>query len=592
MNDKQRTFGQYETPVDVADVLLGFCLRQPEDRLLDPSCGNGAFLARAARLQSWLGDGAPVPGTLWGVELDPELAREAESAVPDARVIKRNFFQLNVADEEPFAGHRFSAIVGNPPYTRAEWIDRLNQAANDAWQAGFFEEQEPPPEVPPTQGHPVLNRRSGLHAYFLVHGTEFLDEGGRFGFVVPNSWLDVAYGERLKQFLLDHFSILAIIESSVERWFSEARVNTCLLVLEKNADTTRRSRNDVHLVRFLRPLSELITVDQGAPARIDFLHRFCESLVPGADHEDENIAVRVISQGRLAARERWGVLLRAPSVYRKASHSNNLVPLGQWASIQRGYTTGANKFFYLDEETVEHWNIEPEYLRPLLKSLRQVKRRTADREDCQHQLLYIPAATKLSGTGAGAYVAWGEEQGLHRRRSLASRQPWYVLPQQEPAPLLLAKGLWGRHFAPLLSDNIEVDQQLYRINLADGITPITAAALLNSAWVSLQLELNGRVNFGEGVLWLAAYELQELRVPDPRYMLAGQLNALVDAFEPLLALPVSDVQEELETVAWQAYNAVAFDIFRFSDNQANSITNSLQELVTSRQLKATSVNPY
>ncbi len=590
MNDKQRTFGQYETPVDVADVLLGFCLRQPEDRLLDPSCGNGAFLARAARLQSWLSNGAPVPGTLWGVELDPELAMEAESAVPVARVIRRNFFQLNLADEEPFGGRRFSAIIGNPPYTRAEWIDRLNQAASDAWQAGFFEEEGQPPDMPPTRGHTVLNRRSGLHAYFLVHGTEFLVEGGRFGFVVPNSWLDVAYGERLKQFLLDHFCILAIIESSVERWFSEARVNTCLLVLEKNADANNRAQNQVHLVRLLKPLSELITIDLGDPGRIEYLHRFCDSLLPGTDHGDKKIAVRVISQDRLAARERWGVLLRAPAVYRKASHSNNLVPLGQWATVQRGYTTGANNFFYLDEETIERWKIEPEFRRPLLKSLRLVKRRITGRADCQHQLLCIPADSGLSGTGAGAYVAWADEQGLHKRRSLASRQPWYSLSRQEPAPLLLAKGIWGRHFAPLLSDDIEVDQQLYRIQLADGVMPITAAALLNSAWVCLQLELNGRVNFGEGVLWMAAYELQELRVPDPRYMLAGQLNALVDAFEPLLALPVSDVNDELESVAWQAFNAVIFEILRFSDRQANSIINSLHERVTNRQLKAISVN--
>ena len=48
MTSKQRTWGQFATPTDVADLLLGFCLRRPGDRLLDPSCGDGALLRRAA----------------------------------------------------------------------------------------------------------------------------------------------------------------------------------------------------------------------------------------------------------------------------------------------------------------------------------------------------------------------------------------------------------------------------------------------------------------------------------------------------------------------------------------------------------------
>ncbi|MEJ2750661.1 MAG: hypothetical protein P8183_22560 [Anaerolineae bacterium] len=70
MNEKQRTLGQFETPPDVADLLLGFCLRQPSDWLLDPSCGDGAFLQRADLWRRWLADSpADVPpDRLWGVD--------------------------------------------------------------------------------------------------------------------------------------------------------------------------------------------------------------------------------------------------------------------------------------------------------------------------------------------------------------------------------------------------------------------------------------------------------------------------------------------------------------------------------------------
>ena len=240
----------------------------------------------------------------------------------------------------------------------------------------------------------------------------------------------------------------------------------------------------------------------------------------------------------------------------------------------------------LDSQTINKWPIESRFRRPLLKSLRHVTRRTITAADSNQQLLCIPTEADISGTAAGAYVAWGESQGFHRRTTCANRQTWYSLPDQEEASLLIAKGIWQRHFAPILLENVLVDQQLYRLRLAEGIPPIVAAALLNCAWLALQLELYGRVNFGEGVLWLAAYELLDLRLPDPRYMLPGQLTALVDAFEPLLELPVAAVHEEADNSAWQAYNFIANEIFHFSDEEARSVNKSLLERVATRRLKA------
>ncbi len=85
MTSKQRTWGQFATPTDLADLLLGLCLRQPSDRLLDPSCGEGALLARAARWQHWLAASPDdmQPDALHGVELDPATARAAAAALPE-----------------------------------------------------------------------------------------------------------------------------------------------------------------------------------------------------------------------------------------------------------------------------------------------------------------------------------------------------------------------------------------------------------------------------------------------------------------------------------------------------------------------------
>ncbi|MCA9873841.1 MAG: N-6 DNA methylase, partial [Anaerolineales bacterium] len=114
MPDKQHTLGQFETPTDVADLLLGFCLRRPSDRVLDPSCGAGAFLARAAQWLAWLGDGPQAPPeALWGVELDPETAVQAQTALPQAHILTCNFFTLTPDSATDLSG-AFDVLIGNP----------------------------------------------------------------------------------------------------------------------------------------------------------------------------------------------------------------------------------------------------------------------------------------------------------------------------------------------------------------------------------------------------------------------------------------------------------------------------------------------
>jgi hypothetical protein len=307
MTSKQRTWGQFATPTDVADLLLGFCLRRPSDRLLDPSCGDGALLRRAARWQSWLSAAAAAPprDTLYGVELDPEAAAHA-ATIAGATVLPANFFALTPGAPDLPAGWPrggFDALVGNPPYTRAEWIGRLDAAA----QLPLFADERPEAAAPSRAVPPdlmaVLTRRAGLHAYFLLHSLPFLRDRGRLGFVMPNGWLDVAYGAALKQFLLDHFRILVVIESAVERWFAAAGVNTCLLILERADDATARAANHVRFARLRRPLRELLGAADDA-RRVAAVEQLVGRLLPAADRPTGDVAVRLRRQGELVAADR------------------------------------------------------------------------------------------------------------------------------------------------------------------------------------------------------------------------------------------------------------------------------------------------
>ena len=588
MTSKRRTWGQFATPADVADILLGFCLRRPADRLLDPSCGDGALLRRATQWRAWLSDSAAAPpaGALYGVELDEEAAARA-ATVAGATVLRANFFALDTST--PLAAlvgqplGLFDALIGNPPYTRAEWIGRLSAAA----QLPLFDDTaaEPSAYGVPAALAAALSGRAGLHAYFLLHSLPFLRERGRLGFVMPNSWLDIAYGAALKRFLLDHFRVLTIIESAVERWFAGASVNTCILILERADDAADRADNRVRLARLRRPLHDLLGVEANDSRRVAAVEQLVGRLLPGSDRPAGDIAVRVCRQGDLDAEERWGARLRAPAIYLRPA-SPALVPLGHWAVIQRGHTTGANEFFYLDPYRAAALGIAPRFRRPLLKSLRGIARPQLSAGDCRHELLQIPPDVSPEGDLA-AYIAWGEARGVHRRVTCAGRQPWYSLPQQADSRLLLAKGVWQRHFAPLADESVAIDQQIYGLRLPAEWLP-AAAALLNSVWFALQCELRGRLNLGEGVLWLATYELAAVPLPNLPALGDGVRRELADAHARLGdgAMIAADTLERPDRLA---LDELVFDLVGLAAGERSAARAALRVCLNDRRVRARAV---
>ena len=141
------------------------------------------------------------------------------------------------------------AIVGNPPYVRQEKINKFDKPKYARAVAEAFKGT-------------ALSGRADLHCYFWPHAARFLKEGASFGFLTSGQWLDVDYGFALQRWMLKHFKIIAIMESSTERWFPDARVKTCITILERCSDEEARRENPVRFVRFEKPLAEII----GQPA--------------------------------------------------------------------------------------------------------------------------------------------------------------------------------------------------------------------------------------------------------------------------------------------------------------------------------------
>ncbi|RKY83421.1 hypothetical protein DRQ09_10095, partial [candidate division KSB1 bacterium] len=382
---ERHNLGQYFTNSNVVDLILSFCLNHEDDILFDPSCGAGTFLVRAYQHKKLLNQRLSheeILETLWGTDIAkfPAHLATINLAINDLgvdknypNILQEDFFTL-LAGREGFEPEKwrkaraktlgvdvreiyyprwFDAIVGNPPYTRQEEISKISP--DDAEYKNKLIEKA----LLDVNGERLasIGKRAGIYTYFFVHGTKFLKDKGFFGFIVSNSWLDVEYGKELQKFFLENYKIIAIIESKIERWFEEADINTCIVVLQKCRDEVERNENYVRFVYLKKPLEDFIPPAgdtwEMQVKRFQAVKEFKKTILAHINfYENEDFRIFPKKQKELweegynidekmYAGEKWGKYIRAPEIFFKIlkKGKDKFIPLKSIAEIRRGFTT-------------------------------------------------------------------------------------------------------------------------------------------------------------------------------------------------------------------------------------------------------------
>jgi type I restriction-modification system DNA methylase subunit len=648
--DERHNLGQYFTNTDVVDIILRFCLRHEEDKVLDPACGAGTFLVRAYQHKKMLNQRLrheDILDTLWGNDIAkfPAHLSTINLAIRDLgvdknypNILQEDFFTLlsteggfempqkwrkaraktlGVKEREVTYPRWFDCVVGNPPYTRQEEMGEIAPQVRE-YKGKIIESA-----LKDNTGRRMaeISKRAGIHAYFFVHGMKFLKSGGRFGFIVSNSWLDVDYGKGLQEFFLKNYKIIAIIESKVERWFEEADVNTCIVILEKCTDKKEREENLVHFVYLFQPLRYFIPPAQDMWEkqlnRRNEINKLIKTILAHSEfYQNEELRIFPISQAKLWEEgfdkeeakyvgAKWGKYIRAPQIFFKILEKgkDKLVPLKQIAEVRFGIKTGANEFFYLTEEEIKRREIEREFWMHrdekgnwvpnyVIKSPRECKSIVVKPKDLKYRVLMIHKDKKdLRGTKVLKYIQEGERKGYHLRPTCASRERWYDLGQREPASTNInylindvARAFIGRYWA---SDDF---QELH--------TDTNIAPFLNSTLSWLFENLEGRTSFGGGLLKIQTYEFKKLLVCPIDEEFEGEVT---DAFKPLITRPAALVFSELgahspEEVSLDKVKPdrreldkiVMGEILGLSDEEQLEVYRAVVDLVESRIEKAKS----
>jgi hypothetical protein len=226
-------------------------------RLLDPSCGSGAFLIEAFdqlhaayqasndRLADLRGhrtlfdlDRQILQHNLYGVDLNAEAVeicklslwiktaqrgkeltsldrtiRVGNSVVDDPAVDARAF-DWRAALPEASAAGGFDVVLGNPPYVRQELIQPIKPhlAARFASYHGMAD----------------------LYVYFYELALRLLKPGGRLSLIVTNKWLKAGYAEPLRRHLAERSWVESLVDfGHAKQIFEDADVFPCILVARK-----------------------------------------------------------------------------------------------------------------------------------------------------------------------------------------------------------------------------------------------------------------------------------------------------------------------------------------------------------------------
>ena len=278
----------------------------------------------------------------------------------------------------PLAESSFDAIIANPPYIRHHNLPAEHKARAAQYGAEL---------------QIKVSGLSGSYVYFFLEAILRLNVGGRLVFITPTEFLDVRYGQAVKE---------ALISRCPNR--RDPRPGGGRVGVRRCADHV--GDHDCHQA-FEEPTKRL-RLSEG---RFDRWIERKRSIELPVEHASPASPWTPLLPSRA---ERIAPLLKGRNA-----------KLGDYCKVRRGIATGDNSFFCLSAEDVERLGIEQRFLVPVVIGSRDLPEDGPLDEDFRNERIaggarcflfrcYEPREA-LEGTNALRHIESGEEVGLHER---------------------------------------------------------------------------------------------------------------------------------------------------------------------------------
>lgn len=473
--------GAFFTPPAIADYLAHWAVMDdPQAKVMDPTCGEAAFLLPAGRILRDLGRSASqIETQLFGFDLhDTSLEWASQHLASEglgATLKTADFFATSTPDQLTASAPWMDAIIGNPPFVRYQ--RHIGDARDRSKQAAL------------NQGVRLSNLASSWAA-LLIHACGFLKPEGRLAMVLPAELLTVAYAEPIRDWLKNRFGQVHLV--MFDRLQFDDAIEKVVLVLASGSGGC-----DAFSLYYLDDAEDL---SQIRPMR--------------------NHAAPVLDAGK------WTQLFlpnRQRTLFQQVT-SSHYTTLGSYGSPELGIVTGANSYFALTDETRVKFGLSEEegqvtrICPPGTKHLKGLTFSTHAwnglRDAGERVWLFRPNPDDRSDP-VMRYVAAGEADGVQNAYKCGIRTPWWRPPMVTPPDLYFT---YMSHRYPRLVTNaakVPFVNSMHGLRLRDGVPREARDALPLLAFNSVTMlgaEIFGR-SYGGGVLKMEPREAAMLPVP-------------------------------------------------------------------------------
>ena len=474
----QKLRGGYYTPLDLASFIARWVGELNPDKVLEPSCGDGAFFQAMSDI------GGFEKSVLMGFELDSDEAGKAASRakqlnLPSTTVRSEDFLGWaieNMAKD----GERFDAVVGNPPFVRYQFLPPQFQVR----AAAIFDELGL-----------KFTKHTNAWVPFILASMSLLRPGGRLAMVVPAEIIHVTHAQSLRSYLGKECRRLVIIDPE-ELWFDGTLQGAVILMAEKRSSSKQKAEG----------------LGMVAVRGREFLRRSPSELFA----EPQSINGKTIA-GKWT---RALLDLETRDLFDELEAHREVHCFDDIARVDVGIVTGANKFFLVPDSTVAAYGLS-KYAHPMFGRSahcpgviydEQQHAANAEKGSPTNFLWFDDAPNKMAKR-ALQYIERGEAEKLHTRYKCRIRAPWYKVPSVYSTEVGMLKRC---HDTPRLILNkigAYTTDTAYRIRTKETDGKRLVGCFINPL-TALSAELEGR-HYGGGVLELIPSEIERLIIPMP-----------------------------------------------------------------------------
>lgn len=537
------THGVVHTKAHVVNLMLDLARYLPTidlgcRRLLEPSCGLGAFVMEAVHrlvisAKTFNRELASLGNAIRAYDIDPEhvavtkqnileilsqhdvTAKVAET-LTNEWIICADFLLEN--QEEPF-----DFVAGNPPYVRIEQISVELQAEYRRRYVSLYD-------------------RADLYVAFIERGLNLLSNNGKLALICADRWILNKYGAPLRRLLSERFQVLYYV------------------------DLHRASPFDSDVIAY----PSIFVISPGTTGRVQVAaldtasSEECGAVLPmisGKIHSQLGVRVSVYNSW-FKEDEPWVITtpdhLRA---LRSLEERFHLIE-ADGTRVGIGVATGNDRIFIVDADA----DIEEDRLVPL------VMREDLDEGKIKNARRRVINAFNDGGgvVELSKYPRLSKHLTAHadqiRKRHVAQKSPdnWFrtidrVYPALVSKPKLLIPDIAGSNEVILDEGQYYPHHNLYFVTSKTWDMGVLGGLL--SSRVALFFVWSYAVKMRGGYLRFQAQYLRRIRLPDPTALSKKLSTSISKAF-------IDRNFEQLDTLALQAYGIDELPHFDFVDTRS------------------------